>query len=136
MKNRIGIWIDHRKAVVVAMTAHGDTTALVVSKVEKHLQRAGDSPQRGKHEARLVPADDRRQRALTQHLNVYYDAVIATLRDAETVAVFGPGEAKLELKKRMVRAKLGGLLRSVDTVDKLTDRQIVARVHKIYAEEA
>jgi hypothetical protein len=38
-----------------------------------------------------VPADDRRQRTLTKHLNISYDVVIACIRDAEAILIFGPG---------------------------------------------
>jgi len=36
MRTRAGLWIDHRKAIVVAVTDKGEETALVVSKVERH----------------------------------------------------------------------------------------------------
>jgi len=41
------------------------------------------------------------------HLANYYDEVIACIGDAETILIFGPGEAKGELKKRMERDKIG-----------------------------
>jgi len=59
------------------------------------------------------------------HLNIYYDAVIAGIRDAEAILIFGPGEAKGDLKKRLERDKLGGRIVGIETVDKMTDRQIV-----------
>jgi hypothetical protein len=39
-----------------------------------------------------------RLRALKGHLNIYYDAVIASIRGAESIWIFGPGEAKGELE--------------------------------------
>ena len=86
----MGLWIDHSKAIIVAMTDQGEETALIISKVEKQLRRSGDSPLKGPSEPQQVPADDSRQRVLTGHLNVYYDAVIACLGDAESILVFGP----------------------------------------------
>lgn len=133
MKDRVGVWIDHRKAVIVVLTPTGEHTALIVSKVEKHLERSGDSPLRGRFESRQVPADDTRQRWLTGELNIYYDAVIAALRNAESLFIFGPGEAKGELKKRLVQDKLGGRVAAVETVDKMTDRQIAAKVREYFA---
>jgi hypothetical protein len=53
-------------------------------------------------------ADDLRQRELTGDLNVYYDEVISCIRDAESILIFGPGEAKGELKKRLEKDNLGG----------------------------
>ena len=134
MGTKVGLWIDHRKAIIVAVTDTGEEIGLVVSKVEKQLQRSGDSPLRGRYESRKVPADDSRQKTFTGHLNIYYEAVIAGLRDAESILIFGPGEAKGELKKRLEKSNLGGRIVAVETVDKMTDRQIAAKVRQYFAE--
>jgi hypothetical protein len=81
-----------------------------------------------------VQADDRRQRKLTGHLNIYYDAVIACIRDAETILIFGPGEAKGELKKRLETNKLSGRIVGIETIDKMTDRQVAAKVRQYFQE--
>ena len=133
MKDQAGVWIDHRKAVIVMVTATGEHTALIVSKVEKHAERTGDSPLKGRYESRQVPADDSRQRALTGKLNIYYDAVIAALRNAESLIIFGPGEAKGELKKRLVKNALGRRVAAVQTADKMTARQIAAKVREYFS---
>ena len=134
MKTKVGLWIDHRKAIIVAVTDKGEEIVLVVSSVEKHPQRSGDSPLKGRYESRKVPADNSRQRTLTGHLNIYYEAVIACLRDAESILIFGPGEAKGELKKRLKKSNLGGRIADVKTVARMTDRQIAAKVRQYFAE--
>ena len=136
MRTKVGLWIDHRKALVVAVTDKGEELGLIISKAEKQLQRSGDSPLRGPYEARQVPADDSRQRARTGRLNLYYDAVIACIADAESILIFGPGEAKGELKKRLERKNLGGRIAAVETVDKMTKHQIVAKVRKHFAKKS
>jgi hypothetical protein len=133
MKTKVGLWIDHRKAIIVAVSDEGEEIGLIVSRVEKQLQRSGDSPLKGRYESLKVPADDSRQRMLTGHLNIYYEAVIAGLRDAESILIFGPGEAKDELKKRLEKSKLGGRIIDVETVDKMTDRQIAKKVRQYFA---
>jgi hypothetical protein len=134
MRTRVGLWIDHRKAIVVVVTDEGEEVGLIISKVEKQLRRSGDSPLKGPFESRLVPADDSRQRAFTGHLNIYYDAVIASIRDAESILIFGPGEAKDELKERLEEHNLGGCVVGMETVDRMTDRQIAAKVRQYFAE--
>jgi hypothetical protein len=136
MSTQMGLWIDHRKAVIVAVTDDGEEMRMVISKVEKQLRRSGDSPLKGSYESRQVPADDSRQRALTEHLNIYYDAVIACLRDAESILIMGPGEAKGELKERLDRNKLSARVVGVETVDKMTDHQIAAKVRGHFSEKA
>lgn len=129
-----GVWIDHRKAVIVSLTPTGESTTVIESGVEKHLERSGDSPMKGPYEPAQVPADDSRQRALTGDLNRYYDTVVAALRPAEGLILFGPGEAKGELKKRLERAKLGGRVLAITTEDKMSDRQVAARVREYFSD--
>ena len=130
MRTKVFVWIDHRKATIVAVTDKGEEIRLVISKAEKHLSRSGDSPLKGSYEPQQVPADDSRQRRLTGLLNIYYDAVIACIRDAESILVFGPGEAKGELQKRLKKDNLGGRIVGVEAVERMTDRQIAAKVRQ------
>jgi len=71
MRTKAGLWIDHRKAIIVAVTDKGEEIGLIVSKVEKQLQRSGDSPLEGRYGSEQVPADDSRQRTFTGHLNIW-----------------------------------------------------------------
>jgi hypothetical protein len=130
MGTKVGLWIDHRKAIMVAVTDKGEEARLIISLAEKQLRRSGDSPLKGPYETLQVPADDSRQKTFTGHLNIYYDAVIAAMRDAESILIFGPGEAKGELRKRLERTNLGGRIVAIETVDKMTDRQIAAKVRQ------
>ncbi len=132
MRTRVGLWIDHRKAVLVAVTAEGEEIGLVISNVETQPRRSGDSPLKGPYEPQQVSADDSRQRRFAGQLNTYYDAVIACVRDAESILIFGPGEAKDELKKRLERNKLGGRIIGIETIDKMSDRQVAARVRQYF----
>ncbi len=130
MKTRVGLWIDHRKAIVVAITDKGEETRLIISKVERQLRRSGDSPLEGAYDKAQTPARNSRQRTLTAHLNIYYDAVVACIRDAEAILIFGPGEAKGELKKRLKKSNLNGRIVGMETVDKMTDHQVAAKVRQ------
>ena len=132
MRAKVGLWIDHRKAIVVTVTDKGEEIVLTISAAEKQLRRSGDSPLKGPYESQQVPADDSRQRTLAGHHNLYYDAVIACIGDAESILIFGPGEAKGELKKRLEKSKLGGHIVGIETVDKMSDRQIATKVRQYF----
>jgi hypothetical protein len=133
MITKVGLWIDHEKAIVVAITEKEEEITLIISMVEKQLRRSGDSPLKGSYESQQVPADDRRQRTYTGHLNIYYDAVIASIRNAESILIFGPGKAKDELKKRLEKNNLGRRVVGIETVDRMTERQISAKVRQYFA---
>jgi len=136
MKTKVGLWIDHRKAIIVAVTDRGEEVRLVISKVERQLRRSGDSPLAGAYDQAQVPARDSRQRTLTAHLKIYYDAVIACIREAEAILIFGPGEAKGELKKRLKKSNLSGRIVGMETVDKMTDHQIAAKVRQHFQDKS
>lgn len=120
MKKVVGLWIDHREAVIVSLTEKGDETKRLESDMEKHTRFSGS--------AEADMAEDMRDRRFTNHLNKYYDEVITSIREADSILILGPGEAKVELKKRLEAEELGGRIVGVETVDKLTDRQITARI--------
>ena len=133
MSIQIGLWIDHRRATIVSVTEKGEETSEILSDVEKQLRRSGDSPMKGSYEALQVPADDSRQRARTGELNAYYDEVILQIRDADSILIIGPGVAKHELQKRMEENRLGAKVVGVETVDNLTEPQLVAKVRQHFA---
>jgi hypothetical protein len=132
MKKTAGLWIDHRKAVIVIVTDKGDEIKLIISNVEKQPGRSGGVRTTAPYEKQIL-ADDRLERTFRGHLNVYYDAVISSIRDAEAIMIFGPGEAKGELKKRIKRNKLSGRIVGIETVDKMTHHQIAARVRQYFS---
>ena len=125
MKKEVGLWIDHRKAVIVSVTDKGEETILIISDMEKHVRYSGA--------AQEDSAEDQRDARFTGHLNKYYDRVISCVRDAESILIFGPGEAKVELEKRLEKESLGERVVGIETVDKMTDRQIAARVRQQFS---
>ncbi len=136
MRTKVGLWIDHKKARIVALTDQGEEVRLILSKVEKQLRRSGDSPLEGPYESQLVPEDDSRQRKFEGELNIFYDAVIASISNSEAILIFGPGEAKDELRKRLETNNLDDRIVGVETVDKMTDRQITAKVRKWFKDNS
>jgi hypothetical protein len=123
MKSKVGLWIDHRKAVIVTVTDEGEEIKQITSNMEKHVRFAGDAAEGG-------AGEDVRDRQFGNHLNKFYDSVIPYLRQAETIQIFGPGEAKGELEARLEKEGLKGRIVEITTMDKMTDRQIAAKVRQ------
>jgi hypothetical protein len=132
MKTKLGLWIDHEKAVIVALTPQGEETLLIQSKVEKQQGRFAGIRSIQRYEALQVPADDSRQKRLTGQLNIFYDAVIACIHHADAILIFGPSEAKDQLIKRLSREGLSSRIVAVETVSRITDRQIAAKVREYF----
>jgi hypothetical protein len=128
MSNRVGLWIDHRKAVIVTVTPEGEETRQITSDMEKHIRFSSGASEDGS-------AEDVRDRQFGNHLNSYYDDVIGAIAEAESIQIFGPGEAKGELRARLEDKGLGLRVVGIETVDKMTDRQIAAKVREHYSQK-
>jgi hypothetical protein len=119
MDHKVGIWIDHKRAIIVSVSAGRVTTKTLESEVAAH--------------SRYSRQDDRGEKKYeerhNQDLEQYYDDVIGQLGQPEALLIFGPGEAKLELRERLSRSKTwSDRTVDIETADKLTEPQIVARV--------
>jgi len=132
MKREVGLWIDHTKAVMVTMENEKEETREIRSNVAKHMSLSPGAQARTPNLSAMSTAEDVVDRRYGNHLNGYYEGVVTMLRNADSIWIFGPGEAKDELKKRLERNELGGRIVSVETVDKMTDRQIAAKVRQHY----
>ena len=135
MKAEMGLWIDHREAVIVVLAKNGEQIKRIASTAEKQLRRSGE-PSHGPFEAQEVPADDSREREYMGQLAHFYDEIISYLRAAGSILIFGPGEAKGELKKRVEKDKSDARIVAVETADKMTDPQIVAKVRDYFHHDA
>jgi stalled ribosome rescue protein Dom34 len=124
VKKAVGLWIDHRKTVIVSVTDKGEETSLIKSDIEKHVRYSGATQEDS--------AEDQRDTRFTGHLNKYYDHVISCIRDAESILILGPGEAKVELEKRLESKAPSKRVVGIETVDKMTDRQIAAKVRQYF----
>ena len=127
MKTEVGIWIDHKKAVIATITDGAETMRQVTSNLESHSRFSDRAEADG--------ADDQRDRRFTHHLDRYYDEVVERVRDAESILIVGPGEAKGELRERLARQDLQARIVGVEAADKMTDRQLAALVRERFAEE-
>ena len=133
MKKEIGLWIDHREATIVILTEGQEEIKHIISNSGKHIRYSGSSHSKTPEGLKEVTSENQRDRKFGNQLNKYYDEVIAAISDAETIQIFGTGEAKGELEKRLEHAGLKQHILAIETVDKMTDRQIAAKVREHFS---
>jgi hypothetical protein len=134
MKKDIGLWIDRKKAVIVSVSADGLTIRRVESGLEGRVGYRGAPRPKTAYSAQYKQGDDQIDKKYLEHLNKYYEKVIAQIRGAERLLIFGPGEAKFEFEKLLVRRKVRFRDVRVEKADKMTDRQIAAKVRRHFRE--
>lgn len=133
MNHRVGIWIDHKKAVIVSASADGVTAKTLESEVEPHAHYSGRAAYPMPEGSHAGGGEKKYENRYGEHLDRYYDEVITQLGQPEALLIFGPGEAKLQLKERLKLSKAGSeRIIEIATTDKLTDPQIIAKVKEHY----
>lgn len=128
MKNKVGLWIDHRKAVIVTIVGEKEEIKELTSGMENHVRFSGAAS--ADH-----AGEDTRDRQFENHLTDYYEKIVGLLGDAESIHIFGPGEAKGELEAVLKKKNPKARISASEPADKMTDRQIAAKVREYFKHE-
>ena len=134
MKSKAGVWIDHRKAVVVLISESGEVIQQINSDVERPFASAGGPGSKQPNRRQGFVAESTQEHKFMNQLNTFYDAVLTTLGNADSVLIIGPGEAKGEFQKRLKSKKFPAHVVELETADKMTDPQVAALVRQHFAE--
>jgi len=133
-KNYVGLWLDHRQAVMVSITDDAETIKRIDSDIERKVRLSGGSrTAKTPYGPQQVSVDGKQQERINRQLHQYYQEIIRRIRDAAKILILGPGEAKTELKKEMEKSReLAAKKISVEPADKMTERQIAAKVRQFF----
>lgn len=130
---KVGLWIDYRKAIIVSVTEKWEEIKKVVLVSDRDLDRyphqySIDSTFENHYSPLQTKTNHLPQRILQQQINIYYDEIIASICNANSILIFGSNTAKHELKYRLEMNKLGDRIVSIETADQMTDRQISSKI--------
>jgi hypothetical protein len=123
MNKRVGLWVDRKKAVIVSIANGVEARRIITSDMEHYVLYSTIVPGDGSPE-------NIRDRRFWNHLDEYYDRIIAYIRDATEIQIFGPEKAKYELEKHLESEGLAVNIVSMEDAGTLTDLQIATRVRK------
>ncbi len=132
MKRDVGLWIDHTKAVIVTVSGEKEETRQVRSNIEKHVHFSGGSSANPLYGTCSLSGEGKLGPRFSSCLNTYYDGVVSLIRHADSIWIFGPGDAKGELEKHLQGDQLNTHIVGIEPAEKMTDRQIAAKVRQHY----
>ncbi len=128
MKIEVGVWIDHKQAVIVTSVDQVKQLKRIISDNEapvvEHLSALPDDT--------MVIRRAKQNERVDDPLSNFFGEVIAYLSGADYILLFGPGEAKTELQKHLEDQSLGRRIVDVETIGQMTDDQIVAKVQNYF----
>jgi hypothetical protein len=123
MEKKIGMWLDRNKAVIVSIIDNVEGRRIITSDMEHYVLYSTVVPGDGSPE-------EMRDRRFWNHLGEYYDSIIAHIRGATAIQIFGPEGAKYELQKHMESEGISEYIVSIENAEKMTDLKIAEKVLK------
>lgn len=112
--------------MIVSLRDKEETVRKVVSGMEKHVRYSGHAAE--------ASGEDQRDMRFAGHLHKYYQKIVSRIQDADAILILGPGEAKGEFRACLEGEALGGRIIGMETVDKMTDPQIAAKVRHHFSQ--
>lgn len=141
MKKYVGIWLDRREAFVVSLVKAqppDEGSQEIIDRIESDMERrvrlsGGSRSRKTPYGPQEISVDGRQEERVKRELKLYYQSIMKKIEDADRIYIFGPGEAKVELKKEIEKIKeLAVKVKKVESADKMTQRQIVAKVRTFF----
>ena len=128
MATKAGVWIDHKQAIVVLVTDAGREIKKIAFDIGQPVQSSGGGRSKNSYTSHDYVPEDKLERKVESDRKDYYADVLAAIRGADSLLILGPGEAKGEFNKHIKAKKFRGLTVELETTDKMTDRQVAAKV--------
>jgi hypothetical protein len=134
MKRQTGIWIDTSKAIIVTLEGGKDEKISEIdSDVENsvyHDKEGSKGTFSGGHHGNSESKFENRKK---EQLDFFIKEVLSYVKGADELFVFGPAETKIRLEQKIQDEKMfTNKLKAVETADKMTLNEIVAKVKKFY----
>lgn len=135
MEKQVGIWIDTKKAIIVALEGQKEEKITEIdSEIENriyHNEESNKGTFTGSHQSDSETKFDNRKK---EQMEYYLAAVIKHIKNSDYLYIFGPGKTKLKLEQKIRDEKsLDKIkLKAVETTDKMTLNEIVAQVKDFY----
>ncbi|NMW22323.1 MAG: hypothetical protein HKK67_11970 [Chlorobiaceae bacterium] len=134
MKKNTGLWIDHKEAILVSIEGEKTDVQRIESAAERHHKPSGGWKSGGTSVAQTVSNEHIDEERRKHQYHAFYQKVIELLGDSANIAIFGPGEAKIEIAKALAKiSELHKKVAAVEACDRLTENQLIAKVKKFFS---
>ena len=125
-----GIWIDREHATAVLVSADSSELDTFQAGVSKTFPQTKESRNEHEHSRNDFIAEDRLERKQAHARIEMYDSILRYVAKAETLFIFGPGEAKKEFQKHIASSGDRKHVVEIESSDKVTNPQLIAKVRE------
>lgn len=132
MNKKTGIWLDSNNAFIVTILGTKEMVKRIESNVEHYHIHGGSgsstpySPQDAVSESKLLERKKHQEKS-------YFNKIRLELDDVHVIAIFGPAETKIGLKKALLKhMKLRDKIIHVEAADHMTENQMKMLIRNFF----
>jgi hypothetical protein len=126
---KIGIWLDHRRALLITIDDGQESREALESDFGRRAGPEGSRRTSTPYGPQATDVERKVQSRDRHELQRFYREILRHVRTTDRLLIIGPAEAKQELVDVIKRdASLRALHVKVEPADRMTDDQIAARV--------
>lgn len=135
LNKNIGIWLDSDKAYIFSFYQDKEELEIIYSQVE-HFQVQGGYGSGTAYKPQEAVSESKFLERKKAQLKDFYRRIIVRLDSAEAIAIFGPAEAKMGLKKALKsRKQFKDKIVAFKAAANMTDNQKRALVRDFFNKE-
>lgn len=133
MEKNVGIWLDNEKAYIITLINGNEDVEKIESNVETRVRFKGETKSYSRLGGMFINPQKKKTKRKKHKLKEYFNKILNRTKDASAIYIFGPADAKTNLRKAFQKEKtLNSKLRKVEASNRLTENQIVARVKEVF----
>lgn len=133
MEQKIGVWIDSQRAVVITLANGESSVKTILSGIEGKIREDGEGKDFSRFGNQYTNHEKKNDIKHQIQISKFSQEVVEELNGCEEFVVFGPAQMKIELKKVIdVTPSITKKLVDVVPADNMTDKQLVAWVKKYF----
>jgi len=137
VKQRIGVWIDSKDAVVISITQNGEKIKKIASGIDTRLREDGEKNKQGRMGNQYMDPEKNRLNKKTEQQQQFFKEIMGEIEKADSIVLFGPSSMKYNLGKEIHKnIKLCDKIDGVETADSMTENQMVAWIKDFYKDKA
>ncbi|WP_297704752.1 hypothetical protein [uncultured Eudoraea sp.] len=130
---KIGIWLDKEKAHLVTLKNEDVSFRTITSEIE-FFHPKGGARSKTKWGPQDVVQDSKYLEREKHQLKSYFKELAKTMKNAEAIAIFGPGDTNTKFYKELNEnhKNLALKVKTVEKVDSMTENQVKALVREFF----
>jgi hypothetical protein len=126
---KVGIWIDHRRAVLITLDNGQESREVVESDIDQLEGPEGSRRTSTAYGPQVTDVERKVEGRAQHHLQKFYREIVKHIGMTDHLLIIGPAQAKQELADLIKEdPSLRAIHVKVEPADRMTDDQIAAKV--------